>query len=224
MRYLIGLSFVLFSSLLFAQNEGLSPMTLNSEQLNYLKKNPDLSKGMTAKAIRSRLRQLQKHSGKFKILHGLESKSHFVFDPWPAYPLGIEYGGFSYEPSSGLWRLESFEAGKRNQRQIGPWTIGPDNEFSPMGMVKVKWVTANQNVDTFVDIITSSFGCWPLQGTNTCFIVDLYSANPRKFKERQSFDEFLAFEVRHIPNGQYFLKLRWRTGWLDSPVFNIAHP
>ena len=99
----------------------------------------------------------------------------------------------------------------------------PDDLHMPLGLVKVRWVNENDSYDKFLTILTENFACRPLQESNTCFKVDLMTDTPRKFVERKYFDRLITWDITSIQNGRYRLVLRWKTGQLISPVFNIQH-
>ncbi len=112
---------------------------------------------------------------------------------------------------------------KSGSLSIKDWTIMPDDLHMPLGLVKVRWVNENDSYDKFLTILTENFACSPLQESHTCFKVDLMTDTPRKFVERKYFDRLITWDITSIQNGRYRLVLRWKTGQLISPVFNIQH-
>ena len=116
-----------------------------------------------------------------------------------------------------LWRT------KAKSLTFNEWTVLPDHYEMPLGLVKVRWVSENNNYDKFISIVTQDFTCRPLKESNTCFMVDLMIDTPRKFVQRKYFDRFTSWDISLIENGRYRLVLKWQNGHLLSPVFNIQH-
>lgn len=116
-----------------------------------------------------------------------------------------------------LWRTNA------KSLTFDEWTILPDHQEMPLGLVKVRWVTENGNYDKFITIVTQDFACRPFEESKTCFMVDLVTDMPRKFVQRGYFDRFISWDISSIENGRYRLVLRWQNGKLLSPVFNVQH-
>jgi len=125
-----------------------------------------------------------------------------------------------------LFELEPGKVMDRVLRELntgenaGVWI---DSPVSPFGQVYLKWVEANATYNQFLDIQVATFSCTPLDGVKECFQVDIFRTQPLSLVERKYFDERLLWDVSHIPDGNYKLRLRWRNGMFHSPDFQIAH-
>ena len=212
MKFLIIITSFLFSNSTFHANL-IGPLAVNDWQLRYSNKNISEYQWMQYQNYRKLLYGEQGSSARLS-----EGQFYFIDSELLKQVKSVDSALISHNGDSVfLWRTNA------KSLTFDEWTVLPDHQEMPLGLVKVRWVTENGNYDKFITIVTQDFACRPFEESKTCFMIDLMTDMPRKFVQRGYFDRFISWDISSIENGRYRLVLRWKNGNLLSPVFNIQH-